>query len=199
MVPEDISGTIDAASARKIETLDEPVSETIMRDLRMVGSKLKVVLRPQSASSATLSQLKEWDLWGPLLVCLVLSILLSITAPAGQSALVFSAVFVVVSLGAVVITLNAQLLGSHISFFQCVCVLGYCVFPLTIAALLSDVFALATSSMVPKVLLVLAGFIWSTRASVVFMAEMVNADRRALAVYPVFLFYSFLSWMVLIQ
>jgi hypothetical protein len=52
------------------------------------------------------------DLWGPLLVCLTLSILLSITAPDEQGALVFAAVFFVVWFGAAVVTLNAQLLGG---------------------------------------------------------------------------------------
>lgn len=52
------------------------------------------------------------DLWGPLLVCLTLSILLSITAPEDQGALVFAAVFFVVWFGAAVVTLNAQLLGG---------------------------------------------------------------------------------------
>lgn len=52
------------------------------------------------------------DLWGPLLVCLTLSILLSITAPEEQGALVFAAVFFVVWFGAAVVTLNAQLLGG---------------------------------------------------------------------------------------
>jgi hypothetical protein len=54
-------------------TLDESVKETILRDLRQVASKLKVVLLPREDQEGTLKQLKEWDLWGPLLVCLTLS------------------------------------------------------------------------------------------------------------------------------
>jgi hypothetical protein len=75
------------------------------------------------------------DLWGPLLVCLLLSTTLSFTAPSDSTSLVFATVFVVVWAGAVAVTLNAQLLGGSISFFQSVCILGYCVFPLTLAAL----------------------------------------------------------------
>ena len=37
------------------------------------------------------------DLWGPLLVCMMLSIQLSIAAPEDQRALVFAAVFVLVA------------------------------------------------------------------------------------------------------
>ena len=77
-------------------TLDEPVSETIRRDLREVGAKLKLVLLPRASQHGVLDRLKEWDLWGPLAVCLTLSIALSAGAPESQRALVFAAVFVVV-------------------------------------------------------------------------------------------------------
>ena len=40
-------------------TLDEPVSETIMRDLRNVGSKLKVVLLPREDQEGVLQKLRE--------------------------------------------------------------------------------------------------------------------------------------------
>ena len=79
-------------------TLDEPVSETIRRDLREVGAKLKLVLLPRASQHGVLDRLKEWDLWGPLAVCLTLSIALSAGAPESQRALVFAAVFVVVLL-----------------------------------------------------------------------------------------------------
>ena len=38
-----------------LSTLDEPVMETIMRDVRSVGSKLKVVLLPMERSVRTVS------------------------------------------------------------------------------------------------------------------------------------------------
>lgn len=77
------------------------------------------------------------DLWGPLLIGLLLSSILSITAPGDSASLVFATVFVIVWLGAAVVTVNAQLLGGTISFFQSLCILGYCVFPLTLAAFTS--------------------------------------------------------------
>lgn len=67
-------------------TLDEPVAETIMRDVRAVASKLKVVMLPLDRNSPfgytglssteteptenlgenqkkVIDQLKDWDLW----------------------------------------------------------------------------------------------------------------------------------------
>jgi hypothetical protein len=118
-------------------TLDEPVSETILRDVRQVFSKLRIVLIPLGSDShqSVLQKLKEWDLWGPLLVCLLLSVTLSATAPDSSSSVVFAAVFVIVWCGSALVTLNAQLLGGNLSFFQSVCILGYCVFPLTLSSL----------------------------------------------------------------
>jgi hypothetical protein len=49
---------------------------------------------------SALRELREWDLWGPLVLCLALSIILSLSAPAGQSALVFASVFATVWAGA---------------------------------------------------------------------------------------------------
>jgi hypothetical protein len=114
------------------------------------------------------------------------------------------------------------------SFFQSVCVLGYCVFPLNLATLLCMVLKVVVSHVLLRLLIVTVGFLWSTRgispfssaasllhtpsltheslsgvwclaASVVFMSKLVPPKRKALTVYPVLLFYLFISWMVLIQ
>ncbi|CAI5746969.1 unnamed protein product [Peronospora destructor] len=193
-----VSGSISLPSIKE-NTLDEPVSVTILRDLRLVGGKLRVVLMPSNTSEETLEALRNWDLWGPLLLCLTLSITLSVTAPTAQSAMVFTGVFIVIWVGAAIVTINAQLLGSSISFFQSVCVLGYCVFPLNIATLVCMLTKAVLSHILLRAVIVGVGFLWSTRASVVFMSKMVPLKRKALTVYPVLLFYIFLSWMVLIQ
>jgi hypothetical protein len=50
-----------------------------------------------------------------------------------------------------------------------------------------------------KLIIVAAGFSWATLCSVGFMAQLVPEDRKALAVYPVLLFYLFLGWFILIS
>jgi hypothetical protein len=93
------------------------------------------------------------------------------------------------------VTLNAYLLGGNISFFQSLCVLGYCMFPLVLAALAC--YFVANS--VVRGAAVAAALAWATRASSVFMAELVDPPKRLLAVYPLCLFYALLSWMCFIQ
>ncbi|KAK2589661.1 hypothetical protein QQS21_012659 [Conoideocrella luteorostrata] len=57
--------------------------------------------------------LRDWDLWGPLIFCLLLSLLLSITARAEQRDTVFSGVFAMIWLGEAVVTLQIKLLGGN--------------------------------------------------------------------------------------
>ncbi|KAJ3090298.1 Yip1 member 6 [Quaeritorhiza haematococci] len=158
------------------DTLDEPVSVTIysnflgfysfgsglavgnmnkqLRDLRNIWAKLQQVLFPRGNKDI----LRDWDLWGPLLLCLALSIRLSITAPENQSGNVFTGIFVIVWCGAGIVTLNSKLLGGKLSFFQSVCVLGYCIFPLVIASMVS----LFIPSVVVRACVCSAAFAWST-------------------------------------
>jgi hypothetical protein len=211
---------------RPFSTLDEPIKETIMRDVRSVSAKLKVVLLPLQKSNPleyvyqtvsadddaggiaqgmgedqkkVLSTLRDWDLWGPLVVCLTLSILLSIRAPSSQTSAVFAAVFMSMWFGSAIVTINAKLLGGTISFFQSVCVLGYCVFPFCLSALMILVLGKTPLGMVwIDLIWVAVGFVWATRASTVFIAQFIQKERRFLAVFPVFFYYILLGWLVLL-
>lgn len=119
----------------------------------------------------------------------------------GQASIVFAAVFCAVWLGSAVVTVNAQLLGGTISFFQSVCVLGYCVFPMTMAAVCVDVFKLiplGPLSMILDLAVLGVAFLWATRASAVFIGQYIVASRRVLAVFPVLFFYTFLAWLILL-
>jgi hypothetical protein len=176
------------------DTLDEPVTTTIARDLISIYSKLVQVLYPRRSKGREV--LKDWDLWGPLLLCLLLAIMLSINAPPTQSLGVFTSVVVIVSLGSLVVTVQAKLLGGRVSFFQGLCVLGYCVAPLDIAALIAC-FVRIIWIRAPVALLAWAWCIW---ASVNFLdGTKIEQQRILLAVYPLLLFYFLLAWMILIQ
>jgi hypothetical protein len=71
----------------------------------------------------------DWDLWGPLVICLSLAIVLSIDvslllhvtysqayaqAPQEQSMQVFSLVISLITIGTVVVTFNSKLLGGKV-------------------------------------------------------------------------------------
>ncbi|CAG8690958.1 20990_t:CDS:2, partial [Gigaspora rosea] len=157
-------------------TLDEPVSQTILRDLKNVAVKLQQVLHPKGNRDV----LRDWDLWGPLILCLSLAI-----ARKDQEIMVFTSVFTIVWFGSAIVTINAKLLGGTVSFFQSVCVLGYCIFPLVIAAFI----AIFVKKVYIRLPLVVLAFLWSSWASVNFLSSSHLSNRRLLAVYPLFLFY----------
>lgn len=62
--------------------------------------------------------LRDWDLWGPLIFCLLLSLLLSIAARAEQKDTVFSGVFAMIWLGEAVVTLQIKLLGGNMYVYE---------------------------------------------------------------------------------
>lgn len=57
--------------------------------------------------------LRDWDLWGPLVFCLLLSLLLSFNAMKEQKEIVFSGVFAMVWIGKAVVTMQIKLLGGN--------------------------------------------------------------------------------------
>lgn len=88
-----------------------------------------------------------------------------------------------------------QKLTPNRSFFQVVCLLGYSLAPMLVASILG----LIVPSLIARSIFVSVGFVWSTLASVNFVAGLVPDGRKALAVYPICLFFMCISWMVLIS
>jgi len=196
------SGQPDGAGGLEFNTLDEPIKETIRRDLVAVGSKFYHVLYPKEKKSL----LKDWDLWGPLILCTFMATVLQghdtdSDSKEGDGGPQFAEVFVIVWVGAMIVTLNTKLLGGHISFFQSVCVLGYCLLPLAVSLLVCRIILFAdhqtTILLILRGLVVLIGFAWATFASMQFLGDCQPPNRKALAVYPMFLFYFVIGWMVI--
>ncbi|EKM58334.1 uncharacterized protein PHACADRAFT_252582 [Phanerochaete carnosa HHB-10118-sp] len=178
-----------------VDTLDEPVTTTIGRDLLSIYTKLVQVLYPPRGG-ASREVLRDWDLWGPFLFCLTLGILLSVNASASQSLGVFSSVVAIISSGSLVVTIQAKLLGGRVSFFQGLCVFGYCVAPLNVAALVSTFVHL----IYVRAPIALAAWAWCVWAAVNFLdGTKIEQQRIFLAVYPLLLFYFILAWMIIIQ
>ncbi|CAJ1374814.1 unnamed protein product [Effrenium voratum] len=47
-------------------------------------------------------------------------------------------------------------------------------------------------------LFVLAGLAWSAKASLGFVSELVPEEKKLLGIYPVWLFYCAIAWMILL-
>ena len=200
-------------------TLNEDIKETIKRDLFAVFNKFKYVVQPtrivrssNSSKNKTRQQhqqdaplLYDWDLWGPLILCTLMAFLLQTSNNHGAN---FTDVFIIVWCGAAVVTVNAQLLGGKISFFQSVCVLGYCILPLTSALIICKILLFfggsssssngsgaATFSIRAFVVLVALG--WSIFSANTFLGYSQPYGKKALAHYPICLFYVVIAWVVI--
>lgn len=183
-----------ASQLSKIQTLDEPVSQTILRDFSMILIKLKYVLNPK-AQKENYKELRRWDLWGPLILCLTLAITLSLRS-GSDTDVIFGSIFVLIWIGAFIVTLNARLLGGNVSFFQSVCVLGYSIFPIAIGSCLITIIHPWINVWIRVIIIGLA-LIWTVWAATGFMAGLVTEKRKYLAVYPALLFYMFLGWFAM--
>uniref|UniRef100_A0A6V7KJP2 Protein YIPF n=1 Tax=Bracon brevicornis TaxID=1563983 RepID=A0A6V7KJP2_9HYME len=205
--PAYVEGDMTVGAARQkanlgepdFNTLDEPIRDTILRDVRAVGQKFFHVIYPKEKGSL----LKEWDLWGPLVLCTFMAMILQgseATDDVNSGGPQFAEVFVLVWVGSMVVTLNSKLLGGNISFFQSVCVLGYCLLPTTIALIICRIILLAeqtTLLFILRFIITIIGFLWATYASMVFLGDSQPAGRKILALYPIFLFYFVISWLVI--
>lgn len=63
------------------------------------------------------AELRDWDLWGPFFLCMALAVMLSIKVH-DDASIVFSVIFIIVWVGAAVITVNGQLLGGRLYVFS---------------------------------------------------------------------------------
>jgi len=54
-------------------SLHEPISETFKRDLNRIYEKIKYVLKFKKTEEEENKSILDWDLWGPLLLCIFLS------------------------------------------------------------------------------------------------------------------------------
>ncbi|KAL9684579.1 hypothetical protein QQ045_022020 [Rhodiola kirilowii] len=173
-------------------TLTEPVWDTVKRDLSRIVSNLKLVVFPNPFREDPGKALRDWDLWGPFFFIVFLGLTLSWSASVKKSE-VFAVAFALLAAGAVILTLNVLLLGGHIIFFQSLSLLGYCLFPLDIGALI----CLLKYNVILKTVVVCITLAWSSWAAYPFMSSAVNPRRKALALYPVFLMYVSVGFLII--
>ncbi|KAF7488210.1 Protein YIPF6 [Sarcoptes scabiei] len=105
------------------DTLDEPISKTIIRDLQNIQSKLKYVMLPFAYDSVSIYSniCKNWDLWGPFIFSAFLSFSIKkcdqeqsdcSNDPSNQHQSDFSTFFVLLWIGLGVLSINFVLLSK---------------------------------------------------------------------------------------
>ena len=172
-------------------TLDEAVCITISRDVNLIFNKLKYVINPFISKQKKYSQIRQWDLWGPLILNLILAFTLTLnTKEKGQ---ITSLIFIIFWLGGSIIYLNNHFLGVKASIFQLFCLLGYCLFPLNIAAI---IVTLINLNDIIRLIIVIFFCIWAIYSSGDYLKAITTQEQRYLVLYPCILFYVYISWFV---
>eukprot|EP01099_Mayorella_cantabrigiensis_P007289 TRINITY_DN640_c0_g1_i3.p1 TRINITY_DN640_c0_g1~~TRINITY_DN640_c0_g1_i3.p1 ORF type:complete len:206 (-),score=22.35 TRINITY_DN640_c0_g1_i3:17-634(-) len=183
-------------------TLDEPVYVTIGRDLKRIGLKISKVMLPRQLGGQDLETMRDWDLWGPLVICFALATLLTITAEShnNDGPLIFSLVFVIVCCGSAAVTINTKLLGGKISIFQGGCLIGYSIFPFFVSSIICLILVNAVSwnTILLRIGITCFCVFWASAATASFVGELVPPQRKVLAVYPLFLFYFVVGWIIIL-
>jgi len=172
-------------------TLDEPVLDSLKRDLFRIYNKLKHVITPR-LTSRKIEELYNWDLWGPLIFCFLLCISLSND---NNESSTFVVIFAIYWIGGLVVTFNGQFLGANIGICQMICLLGYCSFPITAAGMIIGFLNVTKGWM--KCIIVFVAFLWSCLASVGFVSALVPREKELITIIPVILFFVTLSLFVL--
>ncbi|CAF3452950.1 unnamed protein product, partial [Rotaria sp. Silwood2] len=100
MIEGDITSTSNRTNQNELSTLDEPVLETIKRDLGAVVRKFGYAVIPRHSSTL----LQQWDLWGPLILVTTLAILLQSSATKSSAGVHFAEVFTLMLIGSIAVT-----------------------------------------------------------------------------------------------
>jgi hypothetical protein len=165
--------------------------------------------------------MKDWDLWGPLILCTFLALTLHHNQHNYSSTLLvgphFSEIFLLLWFANSLISLNYKLLisssrkrsdkssaiGSNPSTFQLLCVFGYCLAPPSLGVIILKIVSMSLNLQVKylfyqKLIIgILFGFVWPTISSVKILSKYQEKDKRLLAIYPIGLFYFVLSWAII--
>ena len=172
-------------------TLNESIITTINRDLLLIYTKIKYVVNPFIPREQKDTQIRQWDLWGPLVLNMTLAFTLSFNTK--EKSQMTALIFVIFWLGGVILFLNANFLGVKTSIFQMLCLLGYCLFPLNLAAIIVTLF---NFNDILRLIIVILNLFWSIYSSSDYLKIMINQDQRYLVLYPFILFYLYISWFI---
>lgn len=185
-------------------------------------------------SLETMKKIRDWDLWGPLVINLLFSLVITYlqnrdldTSNNNSSSQTFSAAFTLIWASLAVLSLNIQLLSPvqqklengamtngvvGLSFFQCISLLSYAMFPVAIGGCLS----IFIRYKFIKLIINLVMLTWSLLCTWLIIAIVSNCKRKGtlslveseddnqgdkrifLMVYPVLLVFGLFSWFCVI-
>lgn len=208
-------------SAANWDTLDEPVWDTIARDISSIGLKLKYILLPKSETQVYMNVCKNWDLWGPFIFCTYIAFSLNNCGDecAGYHQSNFSSIFILLWIGALIIATNYKLIVNNslnkqqppesvenfvkqpfpMSIFQMLCLLGYCLAIPSIGLLILQILRIFTTNtskifFAEKLLIIsIFGFFYPIFSVLKILNRNISDEKAFLVIYPIMMFFVLLS------
>ena len=172
-------------------TLNEPIYTTINRDLSLIYRKIKFVVNPFISREQKSYHIRQWDLWGPLILNMFLAFTLSFDTK--EKSQMTTLIFIIFWLGGLILFLNANFLGVKASIFQMFCLLGYCLFPLNLSAIIVTIFNMND---ILRLIIVMLTLFWSIHSSSDYIQALCKPEQKYLVLYPCILFYLYISWFI---
>ena len=177
------------------QKLNEPITDSLKRDLFLIYNKLKYVINPYLSNKEKNKHIKQWDLFGPLIFTILLSLTLAIRGK--NKGDIFTLIFIIFWFGSFLVYINTHLLEVKISIFHIFCLLGYCLFPLNIS---SFILMLYNFHEIIRILIIAFCCFWSSISASSFLNSIVdNNEIRGLVLYPSILLYLFISGVILMN
>lgn len=166
---------------------EAPLLEELGINVRHIWAKTQAVLHPTKVIDPHI--MDDTDLAGPLVICLLLGLSLLL-----RGKLHFGYIYGFGLVGCVSIWFTLNLMSERgIDVVRVVSVLGYCLLPMVLIALMSLVFPLRG---LLGLALAAAATFWCTKsASKMFVAVLHMVEQRMLVAYPVGLIYACFAMM----
>ncbi|CRG96518.1 conserved Plasmodium membrane protein, unknown function [Plasmodium gallinaceum] len=173
-------------------TMDEPVKDTLIRDVKSIFKKILYICFHQYDDSNTI---KKWDLWGSFIVYITLSIIIFLDEEVIDKKNTFAYFFVFFIIGHILVSLNLSLLHINIQFFQSLCIISYSLFPLVFSSFLN----LFISSPALRFLFSFFSIVWSSYNCILILAKFIKKNRLLISLFPICLLHVFIATFLLIK
>ncbi|GMM29437.1 hypothetical protein DAMA08_021820 [Martiniozyma asiatica (nom. inval.)] len=195
-------------------TLDESVWTTLHRDASTIFDKTLSILWPlrlqrvfrelsqsddtiePDVSDDTIRKVRDWDLWGPLVINLAFSLIISYLQKANpDDGDVFSSAFTLIWAAVSVLAVNVMLMTGGLGFLQSVSLLSYTFFPIVFGG----GFCLLIKWKWLRLIVMAIVWAWGFLCSwLVLRIVAIEKHRVALMVAPVGLVWGIFAWYCVI-
>lgn len=151
-----------------------------------------------SGIQTKINEIRDWDLYGPLIITLLLTLLLSLKQNFRDTEKTFSLVFFFVVFGSLLVAINAKLTGVKFSIFFYACVIGYSLSPFLVAQVASILFEGVLTKVGTSIVTGICYIMVMKSVNSLFVSTLPE-KKHFLVMYPVSLFFLFFAFIIVLQ